>query len=125
MFRFKINQSFSSSMGDSETVVAATKVSSDMATSTGTSTMDVDNAVLHEDSSGVTGKSEGTDVNTSHEAPVTAFHSSVNGNDVSDEKSLPADGVSENGVSSYDHGSASANQPVDGSGIILTLLDFN
>lgn len=118
-------------MGDNETVVAQT---SDPYT-TGTDVMDADNAISH-GGSGVAGKSEVTDVVSSHEdlsgnfasvaitpvdsSQLTAYHSSVNGNDVSDGKTLPAGGVSENGVNSYDvHNSESANQQEGGSGIFL------
>ncbi|KAK1428435.1 hypothetical protein QVD17_17269 [Tagetes erecta] len=93
--------------------------------------MDADSAIPH-GGSGAAGKSEVTDVISSHEdlsgnfasvantsvdsSQLTAYHSSVNGNDVTDGKVLPAGGVSENGVNSYDvHNSASANQQEDGS----------
>lgn len=140
-------------MGDSETVVAqssaiqehpSTTVNRDLAASTGIDTMDVDNAIPHDDDRGSAGRSKATDVNFSNEAPssttqdvsenpasiantsvdsshVPAYHSSVNGNDSSDAKTL---GISENGVGSYDeHNSASANQPHDGvSGMHLAYL---
>ncbi|KAI3667991.1 hypothetical protein L6452_43062 [Arctium lappa] len=121
------------------TGVATSSDTVDVAASTGTDSMVVDNAIPHADDPGAAGRSEVVDVNLSHEAPsstaqdvsenpasianmsvdssnATAYHSSVNGNDVSDAKTLPAAGVIENGVSSYDaHNSASANQPEDSS----------
>ncbi|KAI3682635.1 hypothetical protein L1987_82748 [Smallanthus sonchifolius] len=112
-------------MGDNEPVVAQTSVPysaseyGDVATSTGTNAMDADNAIPY-GGSGAAGKSEDLSGNPASVANTsvdefTAFHSSVNGNDVTDGKTLPAGGVSENGVSSYDHNSASANQSEDGS----------
>ncbi|KAL8259014.1 hypothetical protein R6Q59_026967 [Mikania micrantha] len=124
-------------MGENETVIAQTSVPysaseyGDVATSTVSNAMDADNAISH-GSSGAAGKSEVTNLNSSHEdlsgnsasiantsvdsSQFAAYHSSVNGNDVTDGKSLSVGGVSENGVSSYDaHNSASANQPEDGS----------
>ncbi|XP_076942768.1 pre-mRNA-processing factor 39-1-like [Bidens hawaiensis] len=106
-------------MGDNETVVAQTSVPysateyGDLATSTGTNAMDAENAISHD----AAGKSEVTDVNSSHEdlGGNAAYHSSVNGNDVADGKTMTAGGASENGVGSYDHNSASANQLEDGS----------
>ncbi|KVI03866.1 RNA-processing protein, HAT helix [Cynara cardunculus var. scolymus] len=118
------------------TGVATSSDTIDVAASTGNDPMVVDNAISHADDPGTVGRSEVVDVNFSHEAPssttqdvsenpanvsvdssnATAYHSSVNGNDVSDAKTLPSVGVSENGVSSYDaHNSASASQPEDGS----------
>ncbi|KAI7734866.1 hypothetical protein M8C21_008804 [Ambrosia artemisiifolia] len=105
-------------MAENETVVAQASAPEygDLATSTGTDAMDADVAISH-GSSGAAGKSEVTDVNTGHadsvdSSQLTAYHSSVNGNDVTDGKTMPA----ENGVGSYDgHNSASANQPEDGS----------
>ncbi|KAL4588018.1 hypothetical protein LXL04_000896 [Taraxacum kok-saghyz] len=109
-------------MGDSETVVAQTSavqehppvpstVNGDMAAST----MDVDNASFsHEAPSSATQDGSENPANISVDSSqVSAYHSSVNGNDASDAKAL---GITENGVGSYDdHNPASANQPHDGS----------
>ncbi|KAK9057399.1 hypothetical protein SSX86_022234 [Deinandra increscens subsp. villosa] len=125
-------------MGENETVVAQASVPysaseyGDVATSTVTNAMDVDHSIPHGGGSAAAGKSEVTDVVSGQEDPsgnsasiaktsvdssqYTAYNSSVNGNDATDGKTLPAGGVSDNGVSSYDgHNSASANQPEDGS----------
>ncbi|KAI3526560.1 hypothetical protein L1887_05817 [Cichorium endivia] len=95
----------------------ATTVNGDVAASNSTNTMDVDTAISHEAPSSTTqdvienpASNANISLDSSH---VTAYHSSVNGNDANDAKSL---GISENGVGSYDdHTSASANQPQDGS----------
>ncbi|KAL7601288.1 hypothetical protein Lser_V15G27060 [Lactuca serriola] len=130
-------------MGDSETVVAqSSAIQEHPSTTVNGDTMDVDNAIPHDDDRGSAGRSKATDVNFSNEAPssttqdvsenpasiantsvdsshVPAYHSSVNGNDSSDAKTL---GISENGVGSYDeHNSASANQPHDGVSAIAAL----
>ncbi|KAI3742249.1 hypothetical protein L1987_59929 [Smallanthus sonchifolius] len=88
----------------------------DVAISTGPNARDADNAIPHS-GSGASGKSEVTHVNSTHvdlsgnfasiantsvgSSRFTAYHSSMNENDVSDGKTLLAGGVSENGVSSY------------------------
>lgn len=114
-------------MEDTETVVAQTSVPhsasqyGDVATSTGTNALDADNAIPHV-SSGAAGKSEATNVNSSHD---DLSRNSVNGNDVTDEKTMTAAGANINGVSLDGvHSSESANQQEDGSGIYFSLLDF-
>ncbi|KAF5822069.1 putative tetratricopeptide-like helical domain superfamily [Helianthus annuus] len=112
-------------MAENETVVAQASAPEygNLATSTGATAMDADDVNPH-GGSGASGKSDVTDVNSSHAdisasdvntsvdaSQLAAYHSSVNGNDVSDGKP-----ISENGVGSYDvHNTASANQPEDGS----------
>lgn len=97
-------------MGDSETVVAqSSAIQEHPSTTVNGDTMDVDNAIPHDDDRGSAGRSKATDVNFSNEAPssttqdvsenpasiantsvdsshVPAYHSSVNGNDSSDAK---------------------------------------
>ncbi|KAJ0792489.1 hypothetical protein HanOQP8_Chr01g0018611 [Helianthus annuus] len=112
-------------MAEKETVVAQASAPEygNLATSAGTTAMDADDVNPH-GGSGASGKSDVTDVNSSHAdisasdvntsvdaSQLAAYHSSVNGNDVTDGKP-----ISENGVGSYDvHNTASANQPEDGS----------
>nr|XP_043609166.1 pre-mRNA-processing factor 39 isoform X2 [Erigeron canadensis] len=120
-------------MGDSETAVGQASAvqenpsvpysaseHSDMANSTVTNAMEVE----HGDGSGAAEKSNATNVNSGHEvSPVdssqlSAYHSSVNGNDGSDDKPMPDAVVNENGVSSYTtHNSAPVTQPEDGSAV--------
>ncbi|KAJ0809688.1 putative tetratricopeptide-like helical domain superfamily [Helianthus annuus] len=112
-------------MAENETVVAQASAPEygNLASSTGTTAMDADDVNPH-GASGASGKSDVTDVNSSHAdisasdvntsvdaSQLAAYHSSVNGNDVTDGKP-----ISENGVGSYDvHNTASANQAEDGS----------
>ncbi|KAJ9543270.1 hypothetical protein OSB04_022977 [Centaurea solstitialis] len=141
-------------MGDSETVVAQTSAvqehpsvpysaseygdmsgnaslgtAVDVAASTGTDSMVVDNAIPHaDDPEAPSSTTQDVSENPASIANVsvdssnaTPYHSSVNGNDVSDAKTLPAAGVTENGVGSYDsHNSASSNQLEDSS-VVATL----
>ncbi|KAI3515243.1 hypothetical protein L1887_14043 [Cichorium endivia] len=90
----------------------ATTFNGDVAASNSSNTMDVDNSNPHEAPSSTTqdvienpASNASISLDSSH---VTAYHSSMNGNDFNDAKSL---GISKNGVGSYDDDtSASANE---------------